>query len=86
MKNTQLLILAVTLLFAPSCSKKKCWICTQTTTTTGNAGYNGSATDEATICDKTESEIRNIEKQGSSSSSGTAGGMYFSTTTTVKCQ
>ncbi len=71
-------ILRITLI-STSCQKKYCWKCT--ISSQANGGLSSSTT-TTTVCDKTESEIRDYEKAATmiTSSSG------ITVNTSTRCQ
>lgn len=85
-----------TLLFALSifsCTKdsngydtttKYCWAC-KTYVTTTIQGQSSSATSSRDYCDKSESEIKQIEKDGTGTITTTSSGVTVVTKTTTNC-
>lgn len=72
-------VLIIITLISTSCQKKYCWKCT--ISSQANGGLSSSTT-TTTVCDKTESEIRDYEKAATmiTSSSG------ITVNTSTRCQ
>jgi hypothetical protein len=72
-------VLLIITLISASCQKKYCWKCTISSQANGGAGSSKTTT---TVCDKTESEIRDYEK--SATMTTTSGSVTVFTSTS--CQ
>jgi hypothetical protein len=70
-----------------ACSKKNdsfCWKC-MTTVTYSPSSAGGSGSSSSTMCNQTEDQIRQVEKAGTSTSTGSYGGYTTTIKTTTHC-
>ncbi len=85
MKKILILLFMFTLL--GSCDKKEislCWTCI-TKVTTSYQGQSSTATTTTDYCQKSPDDIRQIEKNGTYSSTTTGGGVTIHTNATTYC-
>jgi hypothetical protein len=70
------LLSLATLLFLTSCEKKYCWNCTIMSQSNGGVNYSQTTN---TVCDKTETEIKDYEKAGTMTTRSNGITVYTST-------
>lgn len=88
MKYLMLISILVVALTSASCRKANCWKCTTIFTSSEDPFYAipGTSGGRVKYCDKTEAEIRQIEKDGTTVQTYTKNGKTYSSSAATTCK